>query len=455
MKKYVFLAFSLFLLNTSSFAQTTLLLDSTFVKTETIIDSSECAGPWDVQWGPDNRLWYTDIDGIKTWDPADNSIKTMITKSTGNFMGLAIHPSFPIVPEVYATWDTSAYYALGDQIKVLKYTYSISGDSLNGEMQLLEYWHPGEHSGGRIMVTSDLKLMFTTSEYFCSLDTNSSYYPGKVLRMNTDGSIPDDNPVAGNYVYTYGHRNAQGIVEANTKTYISEFGYVNDELNLLEPNKYYGWGRYDGNTEYQIADTLPNCLLGNYIPPIDVGQNPPSGIDYYTKDSIPEFKNCILESVLSVGGVTGGIIAYRLNSAGDSVIHKEHYFIGSGMSRIRDVTCDSHGRIYVISNDRQYARIRRIYKNSGTLSVNTLNKKTKITVFPNPTTERLLFPNPESKIKEACIKDLQGRILVSKLIDPAAYYGTIETKLLNCGTYFLVLNDINGLPLAVQKVIKK
>lgn len=455
MKKHPFITFFLFFSSASSFAQMTILLDSSSVKIETIIDSNECSGPWDVQWGPDNRLWYTDIDAIKVWNPTDNTIKTIIKKFTGNFMGLALHPNFPIVPEVYATWDTSAYYSYGDQIKVLKYTYSISGDSLTGETQLLEYWHPGEHSGGRIIVSSDLKLMFTTSEYFCSSDTASSYYPGKILRMNLDGSIPNDNPLAGNYMYTYGHRNAQGIVEVNNKTYISEFGYINDELNLLNPNHYYGWGRFDGNTEYPIADTLPNCLLANYIPPIDVGQNPPSGIDYYNKDSIPEFNNCILESVLSFGGVTGGLIAFRLNSAGDSVIHKQHYFIGSGMKRIRDVTCDNQGRIYVISNDRQDARIRMIYKEPAPLGMTSFTKETKIIVFPNPTTDVLLFSNPENRIEKASIMDVQGRILFSKQIDTMAYFGTIETKQLSSGTYFLCLNDKNGLLISVQKIIRE
>lgn len=204
MRRYFFTLWITFLFSSFCFGQMTLLLDSTYVKADIIIDSGDCLGPWDVTWGPDNRLWYTDIDGIKTWNPSDNSIKTMIQKSTGNFMGLAIHPDFPNVPEVYATWDTSSYYAFGDRIKVLKYAYSISGDSLSGETPLLEYWHPGEHSGGRIMVTSDLKLMFTTSEYYCSYDTASTYYPGKVFRMNLDGSVPNDNPIAGNYMYTYG-----------------------------------------------------------------------------------------------------------------------------------------------------------------------------------------------------------------------------------------------------------
>lgn len=454
MKKYFTILILLFSAHTLFFAQTTVLLDSTYVNIETIIDSNECEGPWDVQWGPDNRLWYTDIDGIKVWNPNDNSIKKMITKSSGNFMGLAIHPNFPTVPEVFATWDTSEYYSYGDQIKILKYTYSISGDSLSGETQLLAYWHPGEHSGGRIIVTSDLKLMFTTSEYYCADDINSNYYPGKVLRMNTDGSIPNDNPVAGNYMYTYGHRNAQGIVEANNKMYISEFGYVNDELNLLEPNKYYGWGRFDGNDEFVIADTLPNCLLGNYVGPIDVGQNPPSGIDYYTKDSIPEFKNCILESVLSFGGVTGGVIAFKLNSSGESVVNKQHYFIGSGMSRIRDVTCDNQGRVYVISNDRQDARIRMIYKRPTPLGINTIPKKTNISVFPNPATNTITFSNLENKIKEVLVNDMQGRTLIIKQVDNATYYGTIEIEQLSSGTYFLFLNDTNGLSILVEKIIK-
>lgn len=444
-------------------AQTTLLLDSTYVDVETIVDSNVCNGPWDVQWGPDNRLWYTDIRTIKVWDPSTKNIKTMLSKSSGNFMGLAIHPNFPTVPEVFATWDTSKYYGYGNVIKLLKYTYSITGDSLSNETQLIEFWHGGEHSGGRVIVTSDLKLMLTAAEYFCAMDTTPSFLRGKVLRINRDGSVPTDNPVASNYMFTYGHRNCQGIAEANNKFYVSEFGQINDELNVLKPNRYYGWGRFDGNTPFQMGDTLPNCLMVNYEKPIDVAQNPPAGIEYYSSDSIPEFKNSLLESILSFGGVKGGVIAYRFNSTGDSVIHKKHYFIGSGMLRIRDVTCDNIGNVYVISNDRESqsitaiynskARIRKISKSNPTSLNNTRAPRPDIKVFYS-NDEELIFTNPSQAINTVQLIDLQGRVLVSKQIDDNAYYGTLNVLGISKGVYIIQFIDNHGRNIYAHKIFK-
>ncbi|MEQ8681269.1 MAG: PQQ-dependent sugar dehydrogenase, partial [Cyclobacteriaceae bacterium] len=64
----------------------------------------------------------------------------------------------------------------------------------------------------------------------------------KVLRINLDGSVPDDNPIPGSYFYSMGHRNPQGLVAANGKIYASEHGPNNDdEINLIKPGGNYGW----------------------------------------------------------------------------------------------------------------------------------------------------------------------------------------------------------------------
>ena len=88
------------------------------------------------------------------------------------------------------------------------------------------------------------------------------------------------------------------------------------------------------------------------------------------------------------------------------------------------------------------------------LSINTIAKKTEISIFPNPATDRITFSNPENTITEARIYDVQGRLLITKQIVNGIYYGTLEIEQLSIGTYFLFLNDVNGLPILVEKVIK-
>jgi glucose/arabinose dehydrogenase len=84
---------------------------------------------------------------------------------------------------------------------------------------------------------------------------------GKILRMNLDGSIPDDNPFPASYVYSYGHRNPQGFAwnEDGTILYSSEHGSsAHDEINLIEPGKNYGWPEINGD---EVREGMKRPLL--------------------------------------------------------------------------------------------------------------------------------------------------------------------------------------------------
>ncbi|MEK0348149.1 MAG: PQQ-dependent sugar dehydrogenase, partial [Nitrosopumilus sp.] len=100
------------------------------------------------------------------------------------------------------------------------------------------------HDGGRIKFGPDGKLYVTTGDATnpsSAQDVNS--LAGKILRMNKDGSIPKDNPFE-NYVYSYGHRNPQGLAwhSITGELYSTEHGAArNDEINIIKPGKNYGW----------------------------------------------------------------------------------------------------------------------------------------------------------------------------------------------------------------------
>ncbi|HZG72162.1 MAG TPA: PQQ-dependent sugar dehydrogenase, partial [Chondromyces sp.] len=108
------------------------------------------------------------------------------------------------------------------------------------------------HNGGRLAFSPDGKLFATAGdagnpENAQSLDTLA----GKILRVNTDGSIPDDNPFARSYIYSYGHRNPQGLAWAEDGTmYSTEHGQrAHDEINLIKPGKNYGWPIIQGDEQ--------------------------------------------------------------------------------------------------------------------------------------------------------------------------------------------------------------
>jgi hypothetical protein len=207
---------------------------------------------------------------------------------------------------------------------------------------------------------------------------NTSIYEGKILRLNTElvgGSwIPTDNPF-GNAVYTFGHRNPQGLVWGNVNgvniLYSSEHGpYSDDELNIIEAGRNYGWpkvvGFCDGNYNGRyigggwVGNEQTNCATLNVREPIrslfPVSSPPdsttdnmtwsstaPSGTEFYGSNAIPGWQNSLLVAQLK----RGAIARFKLSNDGMSIISDTiHYFQGKG--RFRDVVISPDGlRIYV------------------------------------------------------------------------------------------------------------
>lgn len=235
-----------------------------------------------------------------------------------------------------------------------RFLYNFNLDTLTNPLPLLSWYHLAEHSGGRLIFGVDKKLYASTAEYF-KADDSLFYNSGKILRLNFDGTVPADNPKA-DYTWTWGHRNPQGLTTTSKgKIFSSEFGHNNDELNLIQKNFNYGWIIWDGSYCLQPQDTcdfyFPICKH-----PLDIGENPPSGIDYYQHDAIPEL-NGIIEAVPGSRG-SQGIIAYGLNSTHDGVLSKNRYLISknnsylSSFQRIRDVCTAPNGEVYFIGFDR-------------------------------------------------------------------------------------------------------
>ncbi len=318
--------------------------------------------PWEILWGPDDHIWITERRGnVLRLDPESGNYTTILNlqsqvESGGEpgMLGMALHPDFPNTALVYVVYN----YASGFAIQERLVSFEWNGTELINEQVLIdEIPGGGIHNGSRLLISPDDKILMTTGDTGnSSLSQNMNSLGGKLLRINLDGSIPADNPDPESYVFSYGHRNAQGLcLGTNNQLYSSEHGaQSSDELNLIEVNRNYGWPNVQGACNTSSEITFCNAFdvkepLLEWSPCIAV-----NGIEYYNHPAIPEFENSILLAVL--GGLSGGaqgVIHIPLSEDGQTATEGEKYFTGFG--RLRDLCINPHnGAIYIATNGASY-----------------------------------------------------------------------------------------------------
>ncbi len=273
-------------------------------------------GPWEITWGPDNRLWVTERSGrrVTRVDPATGARRVAITipevSAPGNqhgLLGLALHPDlllgrgadFVYVAYTYVDERLAPSRWIADPAdpfrflygKVVRLTDDASTETLRDPVDLIAGLPAGnDHQAMRLKVGPDRKLYLSVGDMgnnqlgnFCRpveaqrLPTpdelqrrDYAAYVGKTLRLELDGSAPADNPrIDGvvSHVYTYGHRNPQGLAFGPDGTlYSTEHGpKTDDEVNVLAAGANYGWphvaGFRDGRAyEYaRWADASTPC----------------------------------------------------------------------------------------------------------------------------------------------------------------------------------------------------
>lgn len=286
--------------------------------------------PWSIEKQGDT-FYLTERAGtiikIEDGEAVQQSVeleKELATSSEAGLLGFVLAPHFSESNQAYA------YYTYQDSDGQFNriITLHLENEVWREERLLLDKIPSGSyHHGGRIKIGPDGKLYATAgdaSEREIAQDLDS--LGGKILRMNLDGSIPDDNPFSGSYVYSYGHRNPQGMTwSADGMMYASEHGEsANDEVNFIESGQNYGWPIIEGEEE-QEGMISPLFTAGN--------ENTwaPSGMDYD-------------DGNLYVAALRGtAIIGFNLETGEQSEVITEY-------GRIRDVLIEDN-YLYFISNN--------------------------------------------------------------------------------------------------------
>ena len=153
-------------------------------------------------------------------------------------LGVAVSPTYSADQVVFA------YYTSDDDNRIVRFRLGEAEEIILAGIE-----KAGIHDGGRLAFGPDGMLYATTGDAGNEDDAQDlASLNGKILRLGPDGSVPPDNPFPGSLVYSYGHRNVQGIAwDAQGQMWASEFGARSwDELNLIRPGANYGWPEVEG-----------------------------------------------------------------------------------------------------------------------------------------------------------------------------------------------------------------
>jgi glucose/arabinose dehydrogenase len=226
------------------------------VTTETVAEGLEV--PWSLVFTPDGRILVAErpgrirvIQGGVLQEKPYATLEQVVSVSESGLMGMALHPDFANNGQLFVCYTYENEDGdLGNRVARLT---EVNGAGTDHQVLLEDIPGASRHDGCALGFGPDGKLYVTMGE---ATDTeaaqNLDSLSGKVLRLEADGSVPSDNPFPGSYVYTYGHRNPQGIDWHPTTGdgFITEHGPdVDDEINILEPGGNYGWPEVTGEAE--------------------------------------------------------------------------------------------------------------------------------------------------------------------------------------------------------------
>ena len=313
--------------------------------------------PWSLLFLPDGRALVTERPGrirlIKDARLQEEPYATIDVAHVGEggLMGLALHPEFPKKPYIYVMHT----YKIGGELR--NRVIRLKDEGLRGvfDRVIIENIPGGKfHNGGRIAFGPDGMLFIATGETFhAELAQNFKSLGGKILRITPEGNVPEDNPFKGSPIYSYGHRNPQGLAwhPFTGDLFESEHGpsgefgrFAHDEINVIKKGGNYGWPAVIGAAR-----------LKQYTDPLIVWEKttPPSGIAFYKGELLKHLQGDLFIATLR----SESLIRIRLQkNDGYKVTRIERWF-ANGYSdgrygRIRDVVEGPDGALYFLTNNR-------------------------------------------------------------------------------------------------------
>jgi len=324
------------------------------------------AHPWGMDILPDGALLVTERrgalrvvrDGVLS-QPA-SGLPEIAVAGQGGLLDVALAPDFAQTGEVYFTFSEpgpgGAGTALGRAVLAGWQGDTPRLEDVETVFSMNRKTGTARHFGSRIVFSGDGTLFVTTGDRGASQRAQDfSDHAGAVLRIARDGSVPADNPFAGDpdaapEIWSKGHRNVQGAAldpETGALWTVEHGARGGDEVNRPEAGKNYGWPEISYGRHYSGAEIGSGTAEPGYEQPRHYWDPSiaPSGMAIYDGAMFPEWRGDIL-----VGALKYQLLA-RLDRADDGSIAGEERMLKARLGRIRDVTVAPDGALYLLTDD--------------------------------------------------------------------------------------------------------
>ena len=369
------LLFSLILLNFSysqdlvlpldNEGDNSIIVDETNYEMELVFEDKNII--WSIEFFEDNSILaavksgsiFHYKDGEKT---EIKGLPEIYLRGQGGLMDLAFHPNFKENKWLYFSYASEYEGEKGGNTTIAR--AKLIKDSLE-DLEILYKGTPnstkGQHFGGRLEFDNEGYLYFAIGDR-----GNRNVNPqdlsldgGKIYRINDDGSIPTDNPFfdtpnARKAIYSYGHRNPQGMFKhpLTGKIWTNEHGpRGGDEINIIRKGKNYGWPKITYGINYSGTIITKNKSLPGMEQPLYywLPSIAPSCFEYISSDMYPNWKGSLLAGALVFKYVE------RIGLKDDKVVYRSK--IAEGLGRPRDVKQGPDGLIYVAIENKGVYKI--------------------------------------------------------------------------------------------------
>jgi glucose/arabinose dehydrogenase len=344
-------------------------------RTETV--ASSLPQPWGMAWLADGRMLVTGKKGSLHLQngnsfqevPIEN-LPNLYTEGQGGLLDIVVHPADKANPRVYMTMasgtDAENRTVLvqgvfdGKRVTGIKTLFAVK-QGKNG----------GQHFGSRLLFLPDGTLLMSIGDggnppqrvgdrLAREQAQNLATHQGKILRLNVDGKPGAGNPLVGKAnampeIYSYGHRNVQGLAldPKSGRIWASEHGARGgDEINQVTAGKNYGWPLQSYTLDYKTREPIGKKVVAGTEQPIVVWtpSPAPSGLAFYTGAAFPQWQGSLFS-----GSLAGQDVRRVQLDAQGKVTAQEKLDIGK---RVRDVRQGPDGQLYVLTDEAKGSLLR-------------------------------------------------------------------------------------------------